>query len=86
MLVSHLVLTAVGKGRVAIHHNSVRESFLQHEYPVFPVSALIPTVPGQFDSTGILAPETSLMASDRIALTTAKSLGESLVPCDLNFC
>jgi hypothetical protein len=28
MLVSHLVLWTVGKGHVAIHHNSVRESFL----------------------------------------------------------
>jgi hypothetical protein len=29
----------------------------------------------------LLAPQTSLMVSDHIALTTAKSLGESLVPC-----
>ena len=28
MLVSHLVLPTVGKGRVVIHHNSARESFL----------------------------------------------------------
>jgi hypothetical protein len=35
-----------------------------------PVSALIPTVPGQFDSTGILGPQTSLTVSDHIALTT----------------
>ena len=35
-----------------------------------PVSALIPTVPGRFDSTSILGPQTSLTVSDHIALTT----------------
>ena len=35
-----------------------------------PVSALIPTVPGQIDSTGTLRPQTSLTVSDHIALTT----------------
>ena len=35
-----------------------------------PVSALMPTVPGQFDLTGILGPQTSLTVSDHLALTT----------------
>ena len=35
-----------------------------------PVSALIPTLPEQFDSTGILGSQTSLTVSDHIALTT----------------